>query len=96
MNWTDFLLKLAGLIGAILVIYRFVVAVVKPIQSITSSVKKMEEHDKEQYLSILRLTIMSPDMPVSERIIAGEKYIKDGGNGDVKAYYEDFLKEHTK
>ena len=96
MNWSDFILKLAGIIGAALVIYRFVVAVVKPIQAITSSVKKMEEHDREQYLSILRLTIMSPDMPVSERIIAGEKYIKEGGNGDVKAYFEEFLRNHTR
>ena len=54
------------------------------------------EHDQEQYLSILRLTIMSEEMPVSERIIAGDKYIKKGGNGDVKKYYEKMLADHTK
>lgn len=64
--------------------------------------KKMEEkvdelikHDEEQYLSILRLTIMSEGMPISERIIAGDKYVKKGGNGDVKQYYQQMLKEHT-
>ena len=46
-------------------------------------VDTLVEHDKEQYLSILRLTIMSEEMPVSERIIAGDKYIKAGGNGAI-------------
>ena len=36
-------------------------------------VDTLVEHDKEQYLSILRLTIMSEEMPISERIIAGDK-----------------------
>jgi hypothetical protein len=54
------------------------------------------EHDKEQYLSILRLTIMSEEMPISERIIAGDKYVKKGGNGEVKKYYQKMLEEHTK
>ena len=59
-------------------------------------VDELVEHDKDQYLSILRLTIMSEDMPISERIVAGDKYVKNGGNGDVKAYYQKMLEEHTK
>lgn len=59
-------------------------------------VDKLVEHDEDQYLSILRLTIMSEDMPVSERIIAGDKYVKKGGNGEVKKYYQKMLAEHTK
>ena len=62
-------------------------------------VKKVDtlvEHDREQYLSILRLTIMSEEMPISERIIAGDKYIKAGGNGDVKKYYHQMIEDHTK
>lgn len=35
---------------------------------------KMQEHQDEQYLAILRLTIMSEEMPMAERLIAGEKY----------------------
>ena len=58
-------------------------------------VDKLVEHDEDQYLSILRLTIMSEDMPISERIIAGDKYVKKGGNGDVKKYYQKMLDEHT-
>ncbi len=59
-------------------------------------VDKLVEHDEDQYLSILRLTIMSEEMPISERIIAGDKYVKKGGNGEVKKYYQKMLEEHTK
>ena len=40
----------------------------------------------EQYLAILRLTIMSEEMPMGERLIAGQKYVNLGGNGDVKKF----------
>lgn len=59
-------------------------------------VDKLVEHDEEQYLGMLRLTVMSPEMPISERLIAGKKYVKKGGNGDVKKYYQKLLEEHTK
>ena len=65
-------------------------------KKLEQKVDKLVEHDKEQYLSILRLTIMNEDIPISERIIAGDKYIKAGGNGDVKKYYQQMLAEHTK
>lgn len=65
-------------------------------RTITKDLKDLKEENKEQSLAILRLTVMSNDMPISERLIAGEKYIKKNGNGDVKHYYEKLIKEHTK
>ena len=65
-------------------------------KKLEQKVDKLVEHDDEQYLSILRLTIMSESMPISERIIAGDKYVRKGGNGDVKKYYQQMLAEHTK
>ena len=69
---------------------------IEKVDEVAKKVDTLVQHDKDQYLSILRLTIMSEGMPVSERIIAGDKYIKAGGNGDVKSYYQQMLKEHTK
>lgn len=68
----------------------------KKVDELVRKVDTLVQHDREQYLSILRITIMSEEMPVSERIIAGDKYIKAGGNGDVKKYYQQMIKEHTK
>ena len=67
----------------------------KSSKKLEEKVDTLVEHDKDQYLSILRLTIMSEGMPISERIIAGDKYVKRGGNGEVKQYYQNMLKEHT-
>jgi hypothetical protein len=68
----------------------------REIKHICSKIEKIEENNDKQYLGILRLTVMSPEMPISERIIAGDEYIEKGGNGDVKKYYHQFLKNHTK
>ena len=68
----------------------------KSSKKLEEKVDTLVEHDKDQYLSILRLTIMSEGMPISERIIAGDKYVKKGGNGEVKKYYQQMLEEHTK
>ena len=65
-------------------------------KKLEQKVDRLVEHDEDQYLSILRLTIMSEEMPISERIIAGDKYVKKGGNGEVKKYYQKMLEEHTK
>lgn len=65
-------------------------------KKIAKELKGFKEHQKENYLGILRLTIMSEEMPVSERIIAGEKYIKEGGNGDIRKFFKQFLIDHTK
>ncbi|MBR3842556.1 MAG: hypothetical protein IKM38_04705 [Christensenellaceae bacterium] len=72
-------------------------ALMRKIESIEARDEKNSEHIREQYLCILRLTVMSEEMPISERIIAGKKYIDEGGNGDVKEYYYNhLLPEHTK
>ena len=68
----------------------------KTAQELLEKVNTLVEHDEDQYLSILRLTIVEENMPISERIIAGDKYLKKGGNGDVKKYYQKMLAEHTK
>ena len=65
-------------------------------KSLKDDIKEIKEDSKEQSLSILRLRVMNNEMPISERLIAGKKYIDRHGNGDVKHYYEQLVKEHTK
>lgn len=102
MTWYEALLWLAGICGAAGTIWKLIDRIAKPIRerlnktdAALAAIEKLQRHDREQYLGILRLTIMSPEMPISERIIAGQKYIAEGGNGDVKVYYEQMLVEHT-
>ena len=65
-------------------------------RGINKRLEKIENHDNKQYLSILRLTIMSENMPITERIAAGKEYIDHGGNGEVKNFFQEFVKKHTK
>lgn len=91
MIWLEWLIKIGGAITALGVIWAAVTTAVKAsfkkmLAPIANDVKETKEHTKENYLSCLRLTIMSSDMPLGERIVAADKYIKQGGNGDVKKY----------
>ncbi len=54
---------------------------------------EQSEHSFDNYMSIMQLKIMSPYMPLSERIKAGDKYVKLGGNGEVKNKYYWLIKE---
>lgn len=89
MDWTAIFVALIGFAGACM-------PVLATVRKLTAKVDKLVEHDREQYLSILRLTVMSEQVPLSERLIAGKKYVDLGGNGDVKLYYENLVREHTK
>lgn len=90
---TEIIVALIGFAG---VVAAAVISVVASNKRLEKKVDRNAEHDKEQYLAILRLTVTAEHMPISERIIAGKKYIDNGGNGDVKQYYQELLKEHTK
>lgn len=85
MEYIDIIIKLAGCITAIVLLWKSMNAIV----NFGKSLNDLKQHDKEQYLAILRLTIMSENMPIGERISSGIKYLELGGNGDVKK----FLKE---
>ena len=90
MIYLQWVIAIAGAVSAIIGIWKIVVKLVH----LSDMIKEMQEHEQENYLSLLRLTVMSEEMPLGERIVAGDKYIKAGGNGEVKHYIEEHL--HTK
>ena len=85
------ILLIASVLTALGVIFATVVKIYKFIRKWDKWVDEQTEHSLDNYLSIKRLTIMSHEMPLSERIAAGDKYIKYGGNGEVKHKYEELL-----
>ncbi len=82
---------IGGVVSALTIITATTVKLYKFIRKWEKWVAEMSEHSLDNYLSVKRLTIMSHEMPLSERIAAGEKYIKAGGNGEVKHKYEELL-----
>lgn len=69
------------------------------ISALDEKTDKLGEKSDKQYLSLLRLTVMSEEMPISERLVAGKEYIRRGGNGDVKKFIheldEEFKRGHS-
>lgn len=87
----EWVIKIGGAISALGIIYAAVLLAVKKIFSpffkdIKADIEELKKHSLENYLTGLRLTVMNADMPLGERIVAADKYIKLGGNGDVKKY----------
>lgn len=93
MEYIDQIIKFAALLGALGVIvgvvvklYKFISGIAKKIEVLTETIGELKDHTKENYMSLLRLTIMSSEMPIGERINAGYKYLENHGNGDVKKF----------
>lgn len=90
MNYLDAIIKAAAVLGALGVIYgvalKLLQIVIKPLKD---ALTELKTHSHENYMGILRLTIMSNEMPIGERIVAGHKYLEKGGNGEVKAFLKD-------
>lgn len=89
--------------GALAAISALIVKIVKGVRKVIEYFKDLKEkvntlvsNDKDQRKAILKLTVMQDNMPLSERIQAAKEYIEMGGNGDIKAYYEEHLKPHDK
>ena len=51
---------------------------------------------QENTLNTLKNTICNNNIPISERLEAGKKYIERGGNGGVKIYYHKLEEEYEK
>ena len=93
MNYLDGIIKIATVLGALGVIFgvgvkawRFIVKLNSTTKALNEMLADLKKHSHENYMSLLRLTIMSNEMPIGERIVAGHKYLKEGGNGEVKAF----------
>ena len=82
----------ASLLTALGAIVTTAVKIYKFIRKWEKWIDKKDKHDNEQYVQILRLVIMTPEMPLSERIAAGDIYVNElHKNGGVKQKYNELL-----
>lgn len=95
------ILKVASIAGAILTIGTLIGVLISKVKKminffrqLMNRVENIDRHQKETYLTTLRLTIMADEVPLEERLKAGDEYIKNGGNGAVKAYFETLKEEY--
>lgn len=89
---TEQIIATAAILSAVGVIITAIVTAYRFIRKWDKWRENKDEHDRENYKAILRLVIMTPEMPLSERIEAGDTYVnKLNGNGGVKQKYKELL-----
>ena len=93
MDFTNKIILIASVLTALGVIVTTCVKVYKFIRKWEKWAEEQSEHNLDNYMSVLQLKIMSPYMPVSERLKAGDRYVKLNGNGEVKLVYNQLLEE---
>lgn len=86
MGIIDLIIKIAACLTAVVTIVTVAVKVIKFFTNLAKDIKEMKEHTHDNYMGVLRLTIMSSDMPIGERMVAASKYLDANGNGDVKQF----------
>ena len=92
MNLIEIVIIAASVITSLTVIITALATAYKFIRKWDKWVKQKDKHDIEQYVQILRLVIMTPEMPLSERISAGDTYVNElHRNGAVKQKYNELL-----
>lgn len=90
------ILFVASILSALGVIVATAIKVYKFIRKYEMWIEKKDKHDEEQYTDILRIKIMMPEMPLSERIAAGDKYVNTlHQNGCVKQKYLELLQRFS-
>jgi hypothetical protein len=94
MKLIEIVIITASIITSSTVIITALVTAYKFIRKWDKWVKQKDKHDIEQYVQILRLVIMTPEMPLSERISAGDTYVNElHRNGAVKQKYNELLQK---
>ena len=94
MGVIEIIVLIASIITSISVILTAIVTAYKFIRKWDKWVKQKDKHDIEQYVQILRLVIMTPEMPLTERISAGDTYVNElHRNGAVKQKYNELLQK---
>lgn len=94
MSLIEIVVLIASGITSLSIILTAIVTAYKLVRKWEKWVKQKDEHDIEQYVQILRLVIMTPEMPLSERIAAGDTYVNElHRNGAVKQKYNELLQK---
>lgn len=89
-------LLVGSIISALTVIITFMMKIYKFFNSIEKKYDQMNETLKKNTLYILKIAILSEELPLVDRIHAGETYVAMGGNGMVKKKLDRLISEYEK
>lgn len=86
------ILAIAGYVSAIVTIASVGLKSIQIIMKVSHQIEDMHKQIEENTMYIMKLALFSDTLPLTDRLHAGEEYIKRGGNGYGKKKYEELLK----
>ena len=90
------ILLASSLITALSIIITFLIKIYTFFSTLEKKYEEINLTLKQNNMYILKLTVMNTDIPLVDRIKAGEQYLDNGGNGLIKQKYEELLGEYEK
>ena len=82
--------------GVLITCYKFVRNAEKRYEAIEHKFEHVNETLRVNTIHLLKIAVLDENLPLTDRIYAGEQYIKLGGNGFIKKKYEKLLEEYEK
>ena len=90
----EYIIMIASIVTAITVISSTCFKVYKFFRNLEKKYDEMNDILKNNTLYILKIAVLDEQLPLIDRLKAGELYMDLGGNGAVKKKYQELLKEY--
>ena len=87
------IVQIAGIISALGVILGTAWKIHVFLKKMEDRFDRYEETLNENTIHLLKMALLSEDLPIIDRINAGERYLELGGNGYGKIVYERLIAE---
>ena len=92
----EYVITIASIVTAVTVISTACFNIYKFFRKLENKYDEINNTLKENTMYILKMAVLSEEMPLLDRIHAGELYVNMGGNGTIKKKYEHLLEEYEK
>ena len=88
------ILATASVVTALTVITAFLFKIYNFFRKLEIKYDEMNDLLKSNTIHLLKIAVLDDKLPLTDRLHAGEQYIKMGGNGTIKRIYEKLLDEY--
>ena len=90
----EYIIMIASIITALTVIYTTCFKIYIFFRNLEKKYDEMNDILKKNTLFILKIAVLDDQLPLTDRLHAGELYMNLGGNGAVKKKYQELLNEY--
>ena len=88
------ILVTASVVTALTAITAFLFKIYNFFRKLEIKYDEMNDLLKNNTIHLLKIAVLDDKLPLIDRLHAGERYIKMGGNGAIKRIYEKLLDEY--